>query len=260
MSDCYADMFQHANEAMFLVDPERDRILEANAKACHLLGYSREELVRIPVSAVHPDEMSQLLAFVRSECSPGSGWTDQLTCVAKNGVRIPAEFSGSMLKLDDRQCLVVIVRDASQGRRMERAWRTIIEATSAVTGTDFLRALVKSLATALDVRYAFVSELASPTRIRARAFWANDQFLEGVEYDLANTACQQVLAGNMVHYPQNVQNQFPGNHDLAALEAVSYLGLPLRALAGEMLGHLAVIDDKPMPVAPLDLSFFKLIA
>lgn len=260
LGDRFAEIFQYANEPMFVIDPERDRILDANAKACHLLGYTHQELLRVPISAVHPEEMPRLLAFVRSECSPGSGWTDQLSCISKDGVSIPAEFSGAMFRLNDRQCLVAILRDASQGRRMERAWRTIVEATSAVTGTDFLRALVKSLATALGVRYAFVSELVSSTRIRARAFWANNQFLEGVEYDLANTACQQVLAGNMVHYPQNVQSQFPGNHDLAALKAVSYLGLPLRALAGEMLGHLAVIDDKPMPVAPLDLSFFKLIA
>lgn len=68
---------------------------------------------------------------------------------------------------------VAIVRDASQGRRMERAWRTIVEATSAVTGIEFLRTLVKSLAIALDMRDAFVSELVSPTRIRTRAFWAN---------------------------------------------------------------------------------------
>jgi PAS domain S-box-containing protein len=260
MTDRFAEMFQYANEAIFLIDPECDRILDANAKACRLLGYIHEELVQCPVSAIYPDEMPQLLAFVRAECSPGSGWTDQLSCVSKGGVRIPAAFSGAMLKLDDRQCLMAIVRDISQDRRIERAWRTIVEATSAVTGTEFLRALVKSLATALGMRYAFVSELVSPTRIRTRAFWANGQFLEGVEYDLANTACKQVLAGNMVHYPQDLQNQFRGNHDLEALDAVSYFGLPLRALTGEMLGHMAVIDDKPMPMAPLDLSFFKLIA
>jgi PAS domain S-box-containing protein len=260
MTDRFVEMFRYANEAIFLIDPERDRILDANAKACHFLGYTHEELVQCPVSAIYPDEMPQLLAFVHAECSPGSGWTDQLSCVSKDGVKIPVEFSGAMLKLDDRQCLMAIVRDASQGRRRERAWRTIVEATSAVTGTEFLRVLVRSLATALGMRYAFVSELVSPTRIRTRAFWANGQFLEGVEYDLANTACKQVLAGNMVHYPQDLQNQFRGNHDLEALEAVSYFGLPLRALTGEMLGHMAVIDDKPMPMAPLDLSFFKLIA
>lgn len=64
----------------------------------------------------------------------------------------------------------------------------------------------------------------------------------------------------MVHYPQHVQNQFPGNHDLAALQAVSYLCLPLHTRSGEMLGHLVVIDDKPMPMAQLDLSFLKLVA
>jgi PAS domain S-box-containing protein len=179
MTDRFVEMFQYVNEAIFLIDPERNRFLDANAKACRLLGYSHEELAQCPVSAVYPDEIPQLLAFVRAECSPGSGWTDQLSCVSKDGVKIPVEFSGAMLKLDDRQCLMAIVRDASQGRRRERAWRTIVEATSAVTGTEFLRALVKSLATALGMRYAFVAELVSPTRIRTRAFWANGQFLEG---------------------------------------------------------------------------------
>jgi two-component system, sporulation sensor kinase E len=148
MTDRFVEMFRYANEAIFLIDPERDRILDANAKACHFLGYTHEELVQCPVSAIYPDEMPQLLAFVHAECSPGSGWTDQLSCVSKDGVKIPVEFSGAMLKLDDRQCLMAIVRDASQGRRRERAWRTIVEATSAVTGTEFLRVLVRSLATA----------------------------------------------------------------------------------------------------------------
>jgi signal transduction histidine kinase/DNA-binding response OmpR family regulator len=167
-----------------------------------------------------------------------------------------------MLKLDDRQCLVAIVRDASQGQRMERTWRTIVEATSTVTGKDFLCTLVKSLATELGTRYALVSELVSPARIRTRTFWANGQFQERIEINLDNTPCKQVLAGNgnIVHYPQDMQKHFQGNCVLDTLGAVSYFGLPLRALNGEMLGHVALIDDKPMPMAPLDLSFFKLIA
>lgn len=262
MRNHFAEMFQYANEAIFLLDPEGDRILDANSKACHLLGYAREALLQKPVSAVYPDDMPQLLAFMRSECSPGSGWVDQLNCLTVNGSWIPAEFSGAMLKLDDRQCLVAIVRDASQSQRMESVWRTIVEATSGVTGKDYLRALVKSLATELGTRYALVSELVSPSHILTRTFWANGEFQEKLEINLDNAPCKQVLAGNgnIVHYPQDMQNHFQGNCVLDTLGAVSYFGVPLRALSGEMLGHIAVIDDKPMPMAPLDLSFFKLIA
>jgi PAS domain S-box-containing protein len=136
-----------------------------------------------------------------------------------------------------------------------------VEATTAVTGSEFFRALVSQLALNLGVRYAFVAEFASVrTRIRPLAFWTDNQFIEGLEYDLANTACEQVLAGNLIHHPDNVQKQFPKSHDLAKLEAVSYFGIPLRDHRGTVMGHMAMIDDKPMPVAPLDLSFLKLFA
>lgn len=105
MADRFAEIFLHANEAMYLIDPERDRVLDANTKVCYLLGYSREEIVQIPISAIHPKDMSKLLTFVRSECSPGSDWTDQLDCLTRNGVRLHAEFSGAMLNLDSRPCL-----------------------------------------------------------------------------------------------------------------------------------------------------------
>jgi PAS domain S-box-containing protein len=67
MSDRFAEMFQYANEAIFLLDPEGDRILDVNIKACNLLGYAREELLQRPVSAIHPDGMSQLMR-VKSCC------------------------------------------------------------------------------------------------------------------------------------------------------------------------------------------------
>ncbi len=257
----FQKIFEYANEAIFLLDSERDQILDANAKGCRTLGYSREELLSTPVSAIHPEEMSELLAFARSVFNQGSGWTDRFSCRTKSGVIMSAEISAALIELGGRQCLVDVVRDASERQREEAVWRAIVAGTAAVTGVDFLRSLVQRLASVLGVRYAFIAEFASVrTRLRTLAFWASEKFLEGVEYELANTACQQVLAGNMIHYPDNVQAQFPGSHDLAQLRAVSYLGIPLCDRSGTVLGHIAVIDDKPMPVAPLELSVFKLFA
>jgi len=42
------------------------------------------------------------------------------------------------------------------------------------------------------------------------------------------------------------------------LEAESYLAIPLINSSGNVLGHLGVIDDKPMPIASPDLSIFKI--
>jgi PAS domain S-box-containing protein len=257
----FRQFFEHANEAMFIIDPDQDKILDANLKACRMLGYSRGELLATPISTIHRDEIPKLLDFIHAECRQGSGWSDQFHCLTKAGTIIPAEISAAIIEFEGRRCVAAVVRDSSERQRAAIAWRTIVEATTAVTGTEFFRALVRQLALQLGVRYTFVAEFAPVrTRFRTLAFWTDNRFIESMEYDLANTACEQVLAGNLIHHPDNVQKQFPKSHDLAKLEAVSYFGIPLRDHQGTVMGHMAMIDDKPMPVAPLDLSFLKLFA
>ncbi|MBD0335998.1 MAG: response regulator, partial [Cyanobacteria bacterium Co-bin13] len=46
--------------------------------------------------------------------------------------------------------------------------------------------------------------------------------------------------------PQQVKTHFPRSPRLQSMTAESYLGAPLLDTAGQMLGHLAVLDDRPM--------------
>ena len=63
-------IFNHANDAIFVVDQERDRIEDVNPRACQMLGYTREELLATPVSAIHPDEMPALIESYRERRRP----------------------------------------------------------------------------------------------------------------------------------------------------------------------------------------------
>ena len=59
---------------MFLLDPEGDRIVEANEAACELLGYSMEELTTaVRVSDIHPQEMTLFRAFGEEVYQNGLG-------------------------------------------------------------------------------------------------------------------------------------------------------------------------------------------
>ncbi|MGD8498658.1 MAG: PAS domain-containing protein, partial [Chromatiales bacterium] len=46
----YRLAFEHCSDAMILLDPVSDRVIDANRVAQRLLGYSREELRRLPVT------------------------------------------------------------------------------------------------------------------------------------------------------------------------------------------------------------------
>ncbi len=51
----YRDLFEHANDAIFIVDGEM-HYRDVNRKACELLGYSREELLQMKILDILPPE------------------------------------------------------------------------------------------------------------------------------------------------------------------------------------------------------------
>ena len=132
--------------------------------------------------------------------------------------------------------------------RAEEMLRAIAEGTAAVTGRDFFYSLVRHLATALQVRYAFLTECVpdQPGRVRMLAYWKGDRFADNVEYDVAPTPCRLVIEGETVIHHADLQRLFPEDRDLVDIGAQSFLGIPVRDSANKMAGHLAVLDDKPL--------------
>jgi PAS domain S-box-containing protein len=140
-------------------------------------------------------------------------------------------------------------------------FRAIVEGTAHCTGTVFFQSLVRKLATAINVSYAFVSEFADVnTRARTLAYWAKDHIEGNIEFELAGTPCEEVLHGSLCHHPTNVYRRFPNDEALVEMGIESYLGVPLRDAEGEVLGHLAVFDERPMPSEPRRLFIFQIFA
>ena len=143
------------------------------------------------------------------------------------------------------------------------ALRAIVEAYSHGGGEEYFQALVRHLAGAVDAHYAFVAEFSSPeshARARTIAFWAKDHIGENFEWALAGTPCEDVVRGNLCHHPSGVRRTFPDGRDRSQVGIESYLGVPLRDPAGKVLGHLAVCDDRPMPLEPRKLLTFRIFA
>ncbi|MGD8310749.1 MAG: sigma 54-interacting transcriptional regulator [Chromatiales bacterium] len=150
--------------------------------------------------------------------------------------------------------------DSDEGRsgHLDDILRLIYQGTATVTGGDFLRALVRATASAMKVRWAFVSEFAgSHDCVRTLAFWSGSRFEPNFEYDLDGTVCEEVLRGRIGYYPRDVANRFPREPALAELGVESYLATPMTNQNGEVLGHLAVFDTKPMSFSARDLDVFK---
>ena len=62
------------------------------------------------------------------------------------------------------------------------------------------------------------------------------------------------------HHPMDVAEKFPRDEPLAEMGIQSYLGVPLRDSDGNVMGHLAVFDERPMPAEPRRLFIFRIFA
>jgi formate hydrogenlyase transcriptional activator len=157
--------------------------------------------------------------------------------------------------------LLAVSRDVTERKRSEDLFRTLAEATASTTGTEFFASLVRNVAEALRVRYAFVTECVNENRsVRMLAFWQNRSFGDNLQYDLAGTPCEDVIGGNVRCHPSNLTELFPEDKGLIDWEAESFLGIPLRSHSGEVIGHLAILDDRPMEEKSLEVSVLRLFA
>ena len=144
----------------------------------------------------------------------------------------------------------------------EAALRIILEGTATETGERFFEALVQNLSKSLKTHGAFVTEYFPETqRMKALAFWINGEWVKNWEMDIAGTPCEAVYkSAQLVHFPDNLLDMYPTDPDVIAVQAVSYLGMPLIDLDGTILGHLAVLDTRPMPEEPRVHAIFRIFA
>ncbi len=132
----------------------------------------------------------------------------------------------------------------------------IAEGTASVVGEAFFQTLVEHLARATATRHCFVARFLPPQDIQTVAYWSNGSLVPNIRYQLPNTPCAEVIHGGLCFYPRGVEEKYaetePGIQ--------SYLGVPLLAGDGRILGHLCIFDELPMPDEPRTLTVFRIFA
>ena len=259
--DQFRSLFENSNDAVLLSTPEG--IIEAaNPEACRMFGRTEEEICQVERAELVDMTDPRLAAFLQERERLGRAQSE-LTLQRKDGTKFLGEVSSAFYKNNSGVTKAsVIIRNIAERKRADETLRHITEGTAGSIGEEFFRSLAQRLAHTLEVRYCFVAECTDKTKTRVRmlAFWATDNFSENLEYSLRGTPCESVIAGSACAYPDRLQELFPEDKDLVALGAQSYAAVPAVNLAGEVLGHLVVIDDKPRVFGDREFSILRIFA
>lgn len=95
-ADIYEKVFRNTDDAVFVLDPDGDRIVDANPAAAEFTGYSQAELrSEVTISDIHPDAETAYRSFMETVIAEGGTVTDEFTCLTSDGERRRAEISAA---------------------------------------------------------------------------------------------------------------------------------------------------------------------
>jgi PAS domain S-box-containing protein len=113
----FGRIFEANPEAMLVVDPALDRIVDANPAACRLLGYDRALLRSMAVTALHPRQLPALIVFSEAVMAKGEYWTRGLHPRHAAGRELSLEYVGSVLAGAGAPNLLLTLKDLALQRR-----------------------------------------------------------------------------------------------------------------------------------------------
>ncbi|MBE9110934.1 response regulator [Nodosilinea sp. LEGE 07298] len=267
----FRQLAEYIDSVFWVYELQEHRVSYVSPAYEDLWGRSRDELYQNPTAwldAVHCGDRSRIyrsLPQLSDAVGLASFTYDEEFRVAQPQGRQAWVRARAFPICNDRgevYRLVGIIEDLTQVKHQEEALRLIVEGTAAKTGQDFFESLVRYLADILQVRHALVTQCLPPghQRVSTLAFWQNGLLSEPQEYDTLGTPCERVVAGEVIYIPAQAQALYPTDRELQRLEAASFLGIPLVDRAGRVIGHLAVIDDKPMVANPTREMILRIFA
>ncbi|OLS32394.1 MAG: Sporulation kinase E [Candidatus Heimdallarchaeota archaeon AB_125] len=121
----YRQIFNNTNDAIFLTHPNDEftsttPCIEVNDVACTLLGYERDELLKLKSSQITaPEDREVLTANIQRILKEGMV-TFENTLLTKDGTRIPTEISSHVFELRGVRVVLSVARDITERKDAER--------------------------------------------------------------------------------------------------------------------------------------------
>ena len=107
----YRNLINTANDAILVIDAGTRLILEANNKACEMLGIPEQQLVGKPESQLYPTDGDKTRPHFLTPNADGQTRSRELKLLRGDGTLVPVEVSASATELSGKPAVLGIFRD-----------------------------------------------------------------------------------------------------------------------------------------------------
>ncbi len=185
----YRAVVEQAGEGIFLFNAETKRIVETNPAFRQMFGYTQEELARMKLYDLVPDDPKGVDRNVERALEQGHLLVGERSYRRKDGSTIDVEVSGGVISYGGKGIICSIVRDITERKRTERASQEIREAERNRIARDLHDGVLQDLAYAsaeVQVVRAISEEREAGTRLDriVEALQRAGRELRGAVYNL----------------------------------------------------------------------------
>jgi diguanylate cyclase (GGDEF)-like protein/PAS domain S-box-containing protein len=146
----YRTLFEHAVDAIFIIDVSTREILDVNQIAADRLGYSRAELLSMTIDDLYPPEELARNAEIIERLQQTGRLTFERIHIRKDGTTMPVEVSSTVLEQDGRLVYQSIARDITQRKITELELQRLANYDS-LTGVANRPMFMERVAHAIDL-------------------------------------------------------------------------------------------------------------
>lgn len=121
----YRTLFDNAADAIYLIDPKSQKIVDCNPKACDITGYTIRGLRSMKVGELHPPEEQEIVSKIfRKLCKMGSlSGISGIHHIRKGGQLVPIEINAATIELEGKNYHLCIFRDVTERKQKEDSLR-----------------------------------------------------------------------------------------------------------------------------------------
>ncbi|MDB6075109.1 MAG: hypothetical protein JWO89_2749, partial [Verrucomicrobiaceae bacterium] len=270
LQQAHAALLNHLeNTTMALVECDPGlRVRRWSPQAEKIFGWSSKAVAGQPLfgwGLVHPDDLlivERAINRLLDRSEPRNRCVNRN--ISQDGRVIVCEWHNSAIvnEQGEIQSILSLATDITLERKVEEALRAMGQEMARSSGEAFFQSLCLHLARILEASHAQIAMLIPEPdrRVQTLGYCAGGRIRDNFAYPLMGTPGYDVSAGEVRYYNSDVQAQFPDDSQLREAHATSYMGIPLRASDGRIMGVMAAFSNTAMDTHDRLQAIFQIFA